>query len=198
MTKSFDGFDNCVHIYILENWKISNLKSIHNDKDQNWDELISKIIKKFILSTDSSSSSKTPDIPFLGSETSIDSIPTVPTLRIKKKKKIPPTFLDRNEDDIHPNLTTLNSTEGRDRRLKSVHLMYVDGDQAYRPVRCVGVTMHRVQLSLLVTKRCLEGRMSLINLTPFAVYARATRSVSRYARLYNIYIYVYIYIRFNL
>lgn len=46
-----------IYIYILENWKISNSKSIHNDKDQNWDELISKIIKKFILSTDSSPSS---------------------------------------------------------------------------------------------------------------------------------------------
>lgn len=190
-----------IYIYILENWKISNSKSIHNDKDQNWDELISKIIKKFILSTDSSPSSPQNtdwySIPRKRNKHRFNSYSS--NIEDKReKKKIPPTFLDRNEDDIHPNLTTLNSTEGRDRRLKSVHLMYVDGDQAYRPVRCVGVTMHRVQLSLLVTKRCLEGRMSLINLTPFAVYARATRSVSRYARLYNIYIYVYIYIRFNL
>ena len=66
--------------------------------------------------------------------------------------------------------------------------MYVDGDQAYRPVRCVGVTMHRVQLSLLVTKRCLEGRMSLINLTPFAVYAPRGRPV-----VTPVYIYIYIY-----
>lgn len=127
MTKIFRRFfDN--RIRKKEYWKISKIISKSSNNFQNrsipvpFEKTNIRFTRKFIY------------------------ISTISTLKIiKKKKKNTSPFRFRSKARTKRKTTsiriwrsaTLNLTEGRDRRLKSVHLMYVDGDQAYRPVCCV-------------------------------------------------------------
>lgn len=122
MTKSFD--DSLIIVYV-KYWKILKIISKSSNNFQNRSILI-PLKKKLIFDLLEN-----------------DYISTISTLKIIIKKKKETPFLDRKRGKRKTTSiriwrsATLNLTEGRDRRLKSVHLMYVDGDQAYRPVCCV-------------------------------------------------------------